>query len=198
MNQVHNTHSALDALLRCYSSIFQDGPGHCHKLKVHLTLKADAQTKFCKSRLLPFSIKPAVERDLERQIHNGVLQRVEYLEWATPVVVLPKPSKAVRICSDFGVTVNPLLKINQYPLPRPEELFAALNRREQFTKLDFSEAYLQLELDEESQQLMVINTHKGLFKYTRLPFGIAAASAVFQQTMDIVLQGLSGVVCYVP
>jgi len=43
---------------------------------------------------------------------------------------------------------------------------------------------------------MVINTHKGLFKYTRLPFGIAAAPAIFQQTMDTVLQGLSGVVCY--
>ena len=43
---------------------------------------------------------------------------------------------------------------------------------------------------------MVINKHKGLFKYTRLPFGIAAAPAVFQQMMDIVLQGLPGVVCY--
>ena len=40
---------------------------------------------------------------------------------------------------------------------------------------------------------MVINTHKSLFKYTCLPFGKAAVPAVFQQTMDIVLQG---VVCY--
>ena len=196
MNQVQSSQNAIDCLLRCYSSIFEDGLGHCHKLKVHLTLKADAQPKFCKSRLPPFSIKPAIEQDLERQVHNGVLQRVEYSEWATPIVVVPKPSKAVRICGDFSVTVNPQLKINQYPLPRPEELFAALNGGEQFTKLDFSEAYLQLELDEESQHFMVINTHKGLFKYTRLPFGIAAAPAIFQQTMDAILQGLPGVVCY--
>ena len=106
---------------------FQDGLGRCHKVKVHLTLKPDAQPKFCKSQLLPFSIKPAVEQDLERQVHNGVLQRVEYSEWETPIVVVPKPSKAVRICGDFSVTVNPQLKINQYPIPRPEELFAALN-----------------------------------------------------------------------
>ena len=196
MNQVQNNQGTLNSLLRCYSTIFQDGLGRCHKVKVHLTLKPDAQPKFCKSQLLPFSIKPAVEQDLERQVHNRVLQRVEYSEWETPIVVVPKPSKAVRICGDFSVTVNPQLKINQYPIPRPEELFAALNGGEQFTKLDFSEAYLQLELDEESQQFMVINTHKGLFKYTRLPFGIAAAPAVFQQTMDIVLQGLPGVVCY--
>ena len=189
-------HSTLSTLINCYSSIFKDGLGHCHKLKVHLTLKPDATPKFCKSRLLPFSIKPAVEQDLNRQIQNGVLQRVDHSQWATPIVVVPKPSKAVRICGDFSVTVNPQLNINRYPLPRPEELFAALNGGQQFTKLDFSEAYLQLELDEETQQFMVINTHKGLFKYTRLPFGIAAAPAVFQQTMDTVLQGLPGVVCY--
>ena len=45
MNQVQNSQSVLDSLLRYYSSIFQDGLGHCRKLKVHLTLKADAQPK---------------------------------------------------------------------------------------------------------------------------------------------------------
>ena len=42
-------HSALESLLKGYSSIFQDELGHCHKLKVHLTLKPDAQPKFCRS-----------------------------------------------------------------------------------------------------------------------------------------------------
>ena len=43
---------------------------------------------------------------------------------------------------------------------------------------------------------MVISTRKGLFKYTHLPFGIAAAPAIFQQTMNVIFQGLPGVVCY--
>ena len=129
----------------------------------------------------PGLIKPAVEQDLNRQIQNGVLQRVDHSQWATPIVVVPKPSKAVRICGDFSITANPQLNINQYPLPRPEELFAALNGGQQFTKLDFSEAYLQLELDEVTQQFVVINTRKGLFKYTRLPFGITAALQYFSK-----------------
>ena len=120
MNQVQNNQGTLNLLLRCYLTIFQDGLGRCHKVKVHLTLKPAAQPKFCKSRLLPFSIKSAVEQDLERQVHNGVLQRVEYSEWTTPIVLVPKLSKAVRIGGDFGVAVNPHLKINQYPIPRPE------------------------------------------------------------------------------
>ena len=54
----------------------------------------------------------------------------------------------------------------------------------------------QLCLDEESQGLTTVNTHKGLYKYTRLPFGVASTPAMFQQVMDTVLQGLPNVICY--
>ena len=43
---------------------------------------------------------------------------------------------------------------------------------------------------------MAINTHKGLFQYNRLPFGISAAPSIFQRTMETLLQGLSGVCLY--
>ena len=72
-------------------------------------------------------------------------------------------------------------------------LLLLINGGCKLTKLDFSDAYLQLELDEESRKF---TTHLGLYQYTRLPFGIAAAPAIFQQTMETMLQGLSGVVCY--
>ena len=48
-------------------------------------------------------------------------------------------------------------------------------------------------LDEKFRQYVTINTHLGLFRYTRLPFGVAASPAIFQQTMDSVLRGLNGV-----
>ena len=57
--------------------------------------------------------------------------------------------------------------------------------------------YLQLPLDEASQQHVVINTHKGLFKYHRLPFGVSTAPSIFQRCMDSVLQGLEGVVAFI-
>ena len=43
---------------------------------------------------------------------------------------------------------------------------------------------------------MVINTHRGLFRYTRLLFGIASAPRIFQRVMECVLHGISGVVVY--
>ena len=59
-----------------------------------------------------------------------------------------------------------------------------------------SQAYLQLPLDHKSKQLVIINTQKGLFQYTRLPFGVSSAPSIFQRVMDNVLQGLPGVVVY--
>ena len=65
-----------------------------------------------------------------------------------------------------------------------------------FTKLDMSQAYLQLPLDEKSKELVTINTHKGLFQYNRLPFGVSSAPAVFQRCMESLLQGCNGVSIY--
>ena len=95
------------------------------------------------------------------------------------------------------MTVNQALEIDQYPLPKPEDLFATLAGGKKFTKLDLSQAYQQLVLEDESKKYLTINTHRGLYCYTRLPFGVASAPAMFQQVMDTILQGIPNVICYI-
>ena len=53
-----------------------------------------------------------------------------------------------------------------------------------------------MELEKNSRKFVTINTHKGLFEYTRLPFGVASAPALFQRTMENLLQGLKHVCVY--
>ena len=74
-----------------------------------------------------------------------------------------------------------------------EELFTQLNGGQSFSKLGLSSAYQQVLLDEESRQYVTINTYLGLFRYTRLPFGVAVSPAIFQETMDFILSGLNRV-----
>ena len=88
--------------------------------------------------------------------------------------------------------ITSLLTPTTYPLPLLDELLAAMT----FSKLDLQNAYLQLPLDTASKQYLTINTHRGLYHYNRLPFGVASAPAIFQRHMEIFLQGLDGVSVY--
>ena len=90
-----------------------------------------------------------------------------------------------------------MLQVDQHPLPNPNELMASLAGGKTFTKLDLTAAYQQMLLDDESAKLVTLNTHRGLYKCTRLPFGVASAPAVFQRAMDSILQGIPYVACYI-
>ena len=111
-------------------------------------------------------------------------------------MAVPKRSGKLRICGDYKVSVNQVLDIDQYPLPTPEQLFATLAGGQKFTMLDLSQAYQQLPLDKQSKVYVTVNTHRGLYRYTCLPFGISSAPAIFQQLMDTVLRGIPHVICY--
>ncbi len=188
---------ALPDLLEKYQNVFSDALGTMHPFKASLSVSKDARPKFCKARPVPYALRGAVEEELDRLESTGVLEKVDHSDWAAPIVAVPKRDGNVRICGDYKVTVNPVLEIDQYPLPKPEDLFATLSGGRKFTTLDLSHAYNQLELDESSQKYVTINTLRGLYKYKRLPFGIASAPAVFQKTMDTILQGMNNVICYI-
>lgn len=77
-----------------------------------------------------------------------------------------------------------------------KELFAKFSENKVFSQLDLSDAYFHMILSKESRPLTTINTHKGLFMFSRLLFGIKTAPSQFQRTMDQCLAGVSGVLVY--
>ncbi len=95
-----------------------------------------------------------------------------------------------RICGDYKCTVNQVSKLDNYPIPKTEDLLATLGGGKKFTKLDMSQAYQQLKLDEDSKKYTTINTHKGLFQSNRLPFGVSSSPGIFQRAIENLLQGI--------
>ena len=184
------------AILDRYAGLFQEELGTLQGTKVKLLMDSDVQPKSCKPRPVPFALRQKVETELQRLQDESVIEPVQFSQWATPIIPVVKQDRTVRICGDYKATVNQALKSEVYPLPRIEELFAAMAGGQQFSKMDLSHAYQQLVLEEESQELVTITTHKGLFKYNRLPFGISTAPSVFQRVMENLFQGLKYVAVY--
>ena len=193
--QVQYRYSDMSTLLDAFSNLF-DG-----KLGMYTGPPVDLECletpKFHKARQVPYALQPQVEAAIRKMEEEGVIKRVNHAPCAAPIVpVVKKDSKDIRICGDFSVTYNKCAAAMKYPIPRIEDLHAAFIGCTRYSVLDMSQAYHQVPVREESQKWLTINTHIGLFTFTRIPNGIHSGPGKFQQIMDSVLAGIPRVICY--
>lgn len=112
-------------------------------------------------------MKPKVDAELDWLFKENIIIPVKYSEWAAPVVPLLRPDGNCRLCRDYKLTVNQVSTLKQYPIPKVEDLLAVLAGGRQFTKLDMSHAYQQIQIDEQSEKYLTVNTYCGMFTYNR-------------------------------
>ena len=167
--RAHEGEKAVSHILDKYRDVFTGGPGKMKHIKAHLMLREGARPRAHRPRQVPFAYRGLVGKELDRLEKLGVLRRVNHSMWASPIVPVHKKDGTIRVCGDYKVTINPDLLVDQYPLPKPTDLMACLTGGVCFTKLDLTSAYQQMELDEESRELVTITTQQGLYQYTRLP-----------------------------
>ncbi len=69
-------------------------------------------------------VKPDPYLELDRLVSEGTLQPIQFSDWAVPIVpVWNKDKTSIHICRDFRTTVNPVSKLDRYPIPKIEDLF---------------------------------------------------------------------------
>ena len=196
----HSTAAEREKLLKelkeSFPDVFSGGLGRCNKMTARLELKEDSHPVFKKKRNIPFASLNQIDKELDRLERTGVISKIQYNKWAPPAVYIRKKSNEIRVCADFSTGLNAALKDYNYPLPSPSEVFTKLNGGVYFSKIDLSEAYLQIPMEENSSELLCINTHRGLYKFERLAFGVKVAPAIFQQVMDTMLGGLDFTIAY--
>ena len=153
----------IDELKHKYrNTVFNPNLGTIVGITANLMLKENSIPKFLKARTVPFALKDKIEQTLERMVSEGNIEKVSHSEWASPIVPVIKPNGDVRVCGDYKSSLNPCLKMDQFPLPKVEECFNAVSGREKFSKLDLKQAFNQIPLSEESKVLTTMNTTKGL------------------------------------
>jgi hypothetical protein len=136
----------LQQVLDRHADVFKEELGKLKGTTAKIYIEKHATPWVEKACPVPFAIRHKVEQELDRLQALGIIQPVQFSDWASPIVPVMKPDGAVRICR--------------------------------------------------SRRLVTINTHKGLFEYTRLPFGIASAPSIFQRLMENLLQGIPRVCVY--
>ena len=90
----------------------------------------------------------------------------------------------MRVCVDLK-DLNSKINIEKYPLPKLDEMLSVVSNNKCFSKIDLCNAYLQVAVAEEDQKYLVISTEKGLFKFKRLPFGLASASGILKKLISL-------------
>lgn len=189
---------AIKTIKSKYSKLFDnDMTQPIKNFTVEIRMKENAKPFVHKAYTVPFNVRARVSDELDKMEREGIIEKVEYSDWASPVVVVVKKNKDLRICMDGSVTINPHIESNHYPLPLIDELVGGKPGMSQWALIDLKGAYTQLMLGNLTKRLLAINTLKGLYAYKRLPFGVKPAAQIFQSVMDKILEGLDGVQAYI-
>lgn len=190
-NQVSIRSNLVREAKEKFPQLFSDDLGCYNKGKVSLKLKPGAVPIFRNARPVPQAARQAIAVELERLQHLGIITPIKFSQWAAPIVVVKKKNGQLRICADYSTGLNNALEPNKYPLPTPDQIFAKFAGKKVFSTIDLSDAFFQVEVDDESKKLMTINTHQGLFQVNRLQQGIKTAPGEFQAIVDMMLSGIS-------
>ena len=154
----------------------------------HITINPNAIPIIHSARKVPI----ALHFELDRMIELEIIEPVEGTsEWVSLLVVVEKPNGKLRICLD-PKDLNRVIKHHHLKLPTAEEIFGEMADAKYFTKLDASNGYWQIKVDDESSKLLTFNTPFGQLRFKRLPFGIHSASEIFQADVAEIIEGIKG------
>lgn len=194
INKIDTIANKLKGIIERYKELFDNELGKYLGEKVKLETVGNVKPIFHKPKPIPYAYREKVEKELDRLERSGVIVKISDSPWGTPLVPVVKADGNIRLCANYKITINKYLKDFQYPLPRIEDIFTKLEGGQSFTKLDFVNAYNQLEVDEETSVLLAWSTHKGIYLLKRLPFGTKPACSIFQLIVERILQGVKGAV----
>lgn len=166
-------------------------------LQIHIHMNHAVKPVFQPVRRLPVALEDAVNRKLDDLIKRDIIEEKKGpTSWVSPLVVVGKSNGEPRICLDLR-RVNEAVLRERHPMPLIDDFLARVGGNMIRSKLDVMDSFLQLELDEESRDIMSFITSRGLLRFKRMPFGLVTAPEIFQKTMDSILAGCDGTWWYI-
>ena len=150
-----------------YSDIFK-GQG-CLEGTCKIHLRQNYVPSVYPARKVPQSQKQKLKKELDRLVQTEVLVKAERpTDWVLPLVIVEKPNGDLRLCLD-PLDLNEYIRGEHYHLPHRSEILSEMADARYFIKMDASQGFYQIQLDEESTQLCTVATPFGRYSFKRLP-----------------------------
>lgn len=135
-------------------------------------------------------LTPIEQRQLRAQstrwLSAGVVERNPSIVWTNNPVFVAKKSGAIRVCIDC-TPANAVTADFDWPLPRLQDLRHHVRGSTWFTRLDLTDAFFRIKIPSEWRPLTAYMCDNERYQFTRMPFGLKTAPAVFQRYMDHIL-----------
>ncbi|CAF1521526.1 unnamed protein product [Adineta ricciae] len=194
-NLTESQKNQMKRLLTSFPDVFTEKSGRTKVLRHQIELIPGSKPY----NSPPYRYSPAKRKIIEQNImemkEQGIIESSKS-PWASPVVLAPKKDGSIRFCVDYR-KLNSITTRDAYPIPRIDDTLDALQEARYITTLDLRSGYWQVEMEKESKTKTAFITHKGLYEFTVMPYGLTNAPATFQRLMDIVLAGLKWQSCLV-
>ena len=114
-SQIHMVQGvcSLQHLLSKHECIFKEELGTMKGVVAKFVIDPaiEQQPQFYKPRSLPFIMKEKIELELERLKSCGIISPVQFSDWAAPIVPVVKRDGTVRICGDYKLTINRVVRL---------------------------------------------------------------------------------------
>ncbi|CAF5170284.1 unnamed protein product [Rotaria magnacalcarata] len=185
----------IKKLIHTFPDVFNEQVGRTKKLQHRINLAPDVQAH----NSPPFRYAPArkqiIEENLKDMLDQGIILP-SASPWASSVILAPKKDGTLRFCVDYRKLNSATIR-DAYPIPRIDDTLDSLQEAKFVSTLALRSGYWQVEMDKNSREKTAFVTHKGLFEFNVMSFGLTSAPATFQRLMDIVLAGLKWQYCLV-
>ena len=79
---------------------------------------------------MPYALWSQVEEALDKLEKEGIIEQVDFAEWAAPIIPVMKQKGTIRICGNYKVTIKQAAPEDSYPLAVFEDLFDSLWRED--------------------------------------------------------------------
>lgn len=141
-------------------------------------------------------IKPTADR-ISKHVRQQIIEKVTKApRWISGMGLVPKGLDDFRLIVNMKGPNRAILRC-YYPLPQLVAIQRKLYGAKFFTKLDLTNAFHHVELDESSRELTTFMAEDGMYRFTRLMFGVNCAPEIFQEIMERILRGIDGVIVYI-